>query len=217
MFDTEKVKTLFNVFSGLYASLRVVCLVTFYPIINLSLISIFSDPVHRVRLVASCASGTSKMFTMILTANGWVNDEKRTVNVEAMEAPLSGCSYVLDSRSGIMCAATKLNLAKTVEPASVTRATKEDPRSCLWISVGRKGCKCVLNFTGHRIAKIDWGKDKMVDCVNVVTRKGGDSTSCFTPLKWLLTSSRGIGSRCGDGVARDSGVFLTIFVAVAPT
>jgi len=131
------------------------------------------DPVRRVRLVASRWNGSTSIFTVNQVHGNWTADDTTTKKVEGIDQPLPRGLFVFESGTGYNCLATNYNMRRGLNSVAHSTEASKDGAHCFWLSAGRKGCRCVVNFSGSKVAKVDWGRGKNVECVEVVSRKGG--------------------------------------------
>ncbi|KLO20106.1 hypothetical protein SCHPADRAFT_898161 [Schizopora paradoxa] len=141
------------------------------------------DPVRRLRLVASRWNGTTHIFTANQVSGKWTIDDAETKKAEGVDQPLPRGLYVFESGTGYGCLATTYNMRRGLGSAAPSTEASKEGAHCFWLSVGRKGCRCVVNFAGSRVAKVDWGRGRNVECVEVVSRKGGTALVAIMDTK----------------------------------
>ncbi|KAL5519337.1 SRO7 [Sanghuangporus vaninii] len=133
------------------------------------------DFTPKVRLMACQRSGNVRVFTLSQTSSG----EWRVEDVQKLEGadnPLPRGTFILQAKTGASRSASRATFREALQggasPSLVTRDPKDDGSHCFWVSAGEKGVKCHVNITGGRAGKIDWGRGKKIECVQVVTRNG---------------------------------------------
>ncbi|KAL5494875.1 SRO7_1 [Sanghuangporus weigelae] len=133
------------------------------------------DFTPKVRLIACQRSGNVRVFTLSQTSSG----EWRVEDVQKLEGadnPLPRGTFILQAKTGTSRSASRATFREALQggagPSIVTRDSKDDGAHCFWVSAGEKGVKCHVNVTGGRAGKVDWGRGKKIECVQVITRNG---------------------------------------------
>ncbi|KAL5476395.1 SRO7_6 [Sanghuangporus weigelae] len=133
------------------------------------------DFTPRVRPMACQRSGNVRVFTLSQTSSG----EWRVEDVQKLEGadnPLPRGTFILQAKTGTSRSALRATFREALQggaaPSIVTRDPKDDGAHCFWVSVGEKGVKCHVNITRGRAGKVDWGRGKKIECVQVITRIG---------------------------------------------
>jgi hypothetical protein len=89
------------------------------------------------------------------------------ITAETVESPLPYGTFVLDGKTGVPWKADRTKLGACLH-ATVLKDTHG-----LLVSTGAKGARCVVNITGERISKVDWGsKGGIVQNVQLVEKNG---------------------------------------------
>jgi len=136
-----------------------------------------------VRLVASRWNGSTNIFTLNQVHGTWTADDSQSKKVEGVDQPLPHGSYVFESGTGYSCLATNYNMRRALNTAAPSTDASKDSAHCFWLTAGRKGCRCVVNFSGSKVGKVDWGRGKNIECVEVVSRKGGTALVAIMDTK----------------------------------
>ena len=137
--------------------------------------SAYTDATPRVRLLASRRSGNSRVYTLSQINRGTWAVETDAKKIDAYEHPLPRGSFIINTRDGSSKVANKELFSETLhgyEPSPRDKQKKNDEAHCFWVSAGEKGVKCNVNISGSRVGKVEWGKGKNVETVEVVTRSG---------------------------------------------
>ncbi|KAI8981153.1 lethal giant larvae like, C-terminal-domain-containing protein [Trametes punicea] len=138
-----------------------------------------SDPAVHLRLFCSAASGATSIYTLMDGAPSTWTVAQPPVTVEATARPIPGGCAVFDAKTGMRCRADRNGLATVLQAGN---ATDED-RKFIWVAAGSKGVRCVLNVTGERIAKAEWGnKVGTVHRVEVIQKTDSCALVAFTNL-----------------------------------
>ncbi|TDL26364.1 hypothetical protein BD410DRAFT_836264 [Rickenella mellea] len=144
------------------------------------------DSTPRVRLMASHHSGSTHIFTLDRPHQDrpWTvsSDVKVT---EGYEDPLPRSSFILNGRTGAVCKADKETF-KASDVRGHSPRPSEDVHS-FWISAGHKGVKCIANVNGSRVGRAEWGKGKVIECVEILARNGIYVLCAITATRELLT------------------------------
>ena len=81
--------------------------------------------------------------------------------------------FVIYAKSGASRAASKANVTEAIGAgARSPKSPGKEVSHCFWISVGSKGAKCTVNIAGSRVGKVDWGRGRTVECVEIISRSG---------------------------------------------
>jgi hypothetical protein len=134
-----------------------------------------SDPIARVRLVTSYRDGDVRVFTVARTNTGEFTLKEESKRPDGAERPLPRGMFLLDSKNGTSCFASGrlfANASLAAPPPASKGQSAKDETHHYWISAGAKGAKCVADFTGAKISKVEWGKNRSAECVEVIDRSG---------------------------------------------
>ena len=131
----------------------------------------YTDAEVHIRLIATAASGQTSIYTLEHKAPSTWTVAQPPATVEGSARPVSGGSIVLDAKSGARRPANRAGLASVLQKDELLGA---DPAlKSIWVSVGAKSVRTLLNVNGERIAKAEWGsKAGTVEHVEVVRRLG---------------------------------------------
>lgn len=89
---------------------------------------------------------------------------------------------MLDANTGAPMKANRSGLAASLQSSS------GDNVHCLWVTTGAKGVRCILDITGERVGKADWGsKVGGVESVQVI-EKNGQFVIRILPVDCVLMS-----------------------------
>ena len=86
----------------------------------------------------------------------------KPIPVDAVPQCFSHGSYVLDSTTGALCAASRSRYSGAAQGQS-------DGVNTYWITTGQKGVRCSLNGDGDRMGRVDFGsKNGVVESAHIV-------------------------------------------------
>jgi syntaxin-binding protein 5 len=125
-----------------------------------------SDPQLRIRLIAVHISGLLQIFTLSRHpgSTSWIFDED-PVTTETVANPLPQGIFILDSKSGAQWKADRGRLGASLHPTAVQNTHG------ICVTTGAKGARSVVDITGERIGKTDWGsKGGIVQNVQIVEK-----------------------------------------------
>lgn len=137
-----------------------------------SLIHIFCKDLHfRVRLITVHRSGEAEVHTLKYSTNpiSWSVVGEPTV-FKASPDPVRNAAFVLDLKTGSFLKADRERLS-----ASITSVKNQTPVSaqCFLVAVGTKGARSILDVTGEKIGKVEWGhKFGNVETAQVIEHMG---------------------------------------------
>ncbi|TFY59345.1 hypothetical protein EVJ58_g5836 [Rhodofomes roseus] len=136
-----------------------------------------SDPIPRIRLIATTSSGTASIYTVSRSSSGAFAIPDPPVFLDAASHPLPSGSFVLDAKTGVRVAADRQGLSTVLE----ANGAEGVGRRCVWVSAGTKGARCVADLDGDKLGKADWpSKAGAVVGVDVVEKNGGCALVVFT-------------------------------------
>ena len=97
--------------------------------------------------------------------------------LEGVDDPLPRGTFVLQAKTGASRVASRATFKEALrggpDPSLVkTRDVKDEGAHCFWVSTGEKGAKCQANIVGAKTGKVDWGRGRKIECVQVVSRDG---------------------------------------------
>ncbi|THH26967.1 hypothetical protein EUX98_g7215 [Antrodiella citrinella] len=148
-----------------------------------------ADATYRVLLIATNDGGSSTIYSLARSQTGTWTVKDSAEPAEAISHPISGGSLVIDARSGARCRANRHGLA-TALASSPEDAMIRDVRKTIWVSAGAKGAKCVVNITGERVERVDWGsKAGKVERVEIVHKNSAAVLVAFTDRRQALIYS----------------------------
>lgn len=138
----------------------------------------FTEEALHVRLLACHRSGTVDVYTLVNPESSgriWTVSDV-IEKLDGSDHPMPRGSFVINAKNGASRAAARQNFSEALEGRAGSprsKEKKEDGKAhCFWISVGEKGARCIVNYTGNRVGKVDWGKGVNVECVEVIDRSG---------------------------------------------
>ncbi|KAH9486242.1 hypothetical protein JR316_0000306 [Psilocybe cubensis] len=111
------------------------------------------DPSLGVRLIAGHQSGHAEVYTLVHSGNhsSWsIAGEPMVAKV--MPDPITGGTFVLDSKSGAQCKVDRTRLGAAMKGTNSSRDSH-----CILVSVGVKGARTTVDITGAKVGKVDWG------------------------------------------------------------
>ena len=144
--------------------------------------------IMALHLIAVYDSGAARVFTLKLDAKGMWKVHSQTKNPFKTSVSHPVASFVI----GPDGADTKptpeaLAILPTEDPkATSPRASGSSDLRSLWILASSKECRCFVDVTGERVARIDWASP--VKRVEMVSKTGG-----LFPCHLCV-----VGSDCGD-------------------
>ncbi|KAH7930914.1 hypothetical protein BV22DRAFT_999529 [Leucogyrophana mollusca] len=144
-----------------------------------------SDPRLGVRLIATRASGPTKVYKMtrVPGSSSW-NIDKDSVSTETLADTLPSGSFVIDSHSGDSLVANKTRFAASLQP------TSSQTGHCIWVTASTRGARCVVDITGERIGKADWSSRKYtVERAQIIEKNGSHALVAFTDKDEALVYS----------------------------
>ena len=131
------------------------------------LISAYLDPHLKIRLIASHASGYTQVFSLSRPSGSSWKFDGEFAETETLAHPIPHGSFVLDTDTGVPVKADSSCLASSLQPCGRSNT------SCLWITAGAKGVRCIADITGERVSKVDWdSKAGGVESVQIVEKSG---------------------------------------------
>lgn len=130
-----------------------------------------SDHSPRTRLISSYRNGDVRVFTISNSLSGEFNVTEESKQPEGIERPLPGGMFVLDGKHGTSCSASRVLYADTMSSKGPTGKGKDETHSYLVVA-GAKGAKCAANVVGGKVSKVEWGKSRTAECVEVISRSG---------------------------------------------
>lgn len=137
----------------------------------------------RVRLIASCSSGDSEVFTLVPSGNpaSWkVSGEP--ITIKGIWDPIY--SVVIDSKTGALKKPNPARLAASLRP------TPKDNSHSFFLVVGKKGARCFTDIDGDRIGKAEWRhKAGVTQVAQLVEHMGSRALVVVTEKNEVLTYS----------------------------
>ncbi|KAJ7293050.1 WD40 containing snare-dependent exocytosis protein [Mycena rebaudengoi] len=147
-----------------------------------SIAGLDGDPQLRIRLLVGHDSGTTEIITVVRDGSNWRVDAE-IKKVDTVIHPLLDGTFVVDSKSGAICRATKGQLAQSFQSAA------PDAHRIL-VTAGAKGVKSFSDINGARIGKADWGnKSGAVESVQIVEKMRSHALVAFTEKNEVLAYS----------------------------
>lgn len=137
-----------------------------------------------MRLLVSRRSGASRLFTLTQSASRIWEADADVQRLDGAEHPLPRGSFIINAKNGTSRTASRATFKEALQghedPVLAKEGKdKDEGPHCFWVSAGEKGARCQANFGGGRAGKADWGKGRKVECVEVVSRNGGQRISAF--------------------------------------
>ena len=132
------------------------------------------DAAPRVRLIASYRNGETRVFTIYRTQSAEYIAQEESKKPEGLDRPLPRGMFVLNAKNGSSCQASRdLFAGASVHPNIAARTTtSKDETHCYWIVAGSRGVKCSTNIAGGKSNKVEWGKSRTAESVEVINRSG---------------------------------------------
>lgn len=159
--------------NGLFVASVTVITISLYILVELKWFVIDITP--RVRLMACQRSGNVRLFTLTQSSSGdW--QVESVEKLEGMDSPLPRGMFILQAKTGSSRSASRGTFREALQGGASlslgTRDLKDEDAHCFWVSAGEKGAKCQANISGGKAGRVDWGRGRKIECVQVVTRKG---------------------------------------------
>lgn len=126
------------------------------------------DAKLKVRLLVSRSSGLAQIINLGRSSGStsWVIDGD-ILETETLPSPIPCGSFVIDANNGGPLKADRRGLGAAL------RAPSDTHSQSLWITTGAKGVRSIVNITGERVGKADWGtKAGVVESVQIVEKNG---------------------------------------------
>ena len=116
----------------------------------------------------------TKIYSLANVLGEWIVEAKpATFTNESLSSPLA--SFVLDPKTGVELAPTAESLQAALREHHVPDVKgKDSPPHCIWIAANQKSVRCVVNYNGEKVAKIELEEDELSD-IFYVTRHGGSA------------------------------------------
>ncbi|KAI0081067.1 hypothetical protein K474DRAFT_1656898 [Panus rudis PR-1116 ss-1] len=135
-----------------------------------------TERIPQVLLIATRDSGATSIYTVYRTAEGSWAVKDMPAKTDAVPHPLPNSSIVIDSKTGYRCSANRNGLSSVLAPPPDI-----DQKKTLWINAGSKGVRCVVDITGEKIGKADWGsKLGKVERIEVVQKNAAAVLVAYT-------------------------------------
>ena len=109
------------------------------------------DPRLALRLVAADESSTCRIYSLKHDNQGrWSASTDPEIS-QTVPHPLPSSTFIIQLKGGAPVLATRAKLASILREAQL-----DEPSSAL-IVASNKGARSILNLSGERIGKCDWG------------------------------------------------------------
>lgn len=130
-----------------------------------------------MRLIASQKSGDARVYTLSQTSDRQWQTNTKITKVDGPENTLGRGIFVLKAGSGGSRVASQAAFRQAVygdlQPSLAKRSKDWDMDAhCFLLIAGEKGARCYVNISGARAGKADWGRDRRLECVQVIERNG---------------------------------------------
>jgi hypothetical protein len=146
--------------------------------------------VAALHLIAVHDSGAARVFNLKLDSKGVWNIHSATKNPFKTSVSHSITSFVINpDGSDTKPTPEALQALPTENPrrTSLSKAPTSPNLRSLWILASSKECRCFLDVTGERVARVDWTSP--VKHVEMVSRTGGCLNVPWFPCREILPST----------------------------